>query len=235
MRTAFSFALLSTLAAPLGAQVGHAPGSSPYREIVNGHSFAVVTGYFAGGGGEFGIGPHNGFVHGVRYDLRAGKTIQFGFSAAQGQLPRYVIDPFVSLDRRVVGVFDQRTTFADVSIQLNVTGAKTWHRLAPYSGITLGVALGKDVAADTSGYDFGTKFYFAPQLGTRVFLGSSLHLRAEIRGVFWKVNYPLSFGDEPVGEPGTPESPNAVIPDARFDEWTVSPWVQVGLGYLFRF
>ena len=43
------------------------------------------------------------------------------------------------------------------------------------------------------------------------------------------------FGQEPAEEPGTPDNPNAVITDGRFDEWTASPWFQLGLGYAFRF
>ncbi len=217
------------------AQVGHAPSASPYRDIVDAHSITPVVGYFAGSGGKFGIGAHNGYTYGLRYDLRAGKTVQFGFSAARSALDRFIVDPFVALARRRTGPFDQATTFLDATVQFNVTGAKTWHGLAPYTGVTLGVAFGEDLAADTSGYDFGTKFYVGPQLGTRFFLTQNLHLKAEVRAMFWKVNYPTSFGDEPPEEPGTPEAPNAVIPDGRFDEWTLNPWFQVGLGYMVRF
>lgn len=222
-------------ALPAAAQVGHPPRSSPYHEIVNGHSVTPVVGYFAGGGGRFGIGAHNGVVYGLRYDLRTGKTVQFGLSVAQGDLDRFIVDPTKRPDNRVTGPLDQRTRFADVSAQLNLSGGKSWRGLAPYAGLTLGVAFGRDLAADTSGYEFGNKFYFAPQLGTRFFVGSRVHLRAEIRAPFWKLNYPERFGEEPAEAPGTPENPNAVIADGRFDEWTVSPWFQLGLGYAFRF
>ncbi|HEX6644530.1 MAG TPA: hypothetical protein VF037_07630 [Gemmatimonadales bacterium] len=227
--------LLAAAAAPIAAQVGHRPGTSPYEEIVDGHSITPVMGYFAGGGGRFGIGAHNGWTWGLRYDLRAGKTVQFGFSGARGALDRFIMDPFVALARRRSGPFDQTTTFADVTVQFNLSGAKTWHRLAPYTGVVLGVAFGEDLAADTSGYDFGSKFYVGPQAGARFFVTKNLHLRAEVRGLFWKVTYPESFGNEPPEEPGTPEEPNAVIPDAKFDEWTLNPWFQVGVGYMLRF
>lgn len=221
--------------APAEAQVGHEPGASPYEDIVDAHSVTPVAGYFAGSGGKFGIGAHNGYTYGIRYDLRAGRTVQFGFSAARGVLDRFIVDPFVALARRRSGPFDQTTTLLDATIQFNVTGAKTWHRLAPYTGVTLGIAFGEDLAADTSGYDFGSKFYVGPQLGTRFFVTRNLHLRAEVRGIFWKVNYPTSFGIEPPEEPGTPEAPNAVIPDGKLDEWTINPWFQVGLGYMVSF
>ena len=234
MRFLASAVLLAAAAAPLAAQVGHPPAASPYQDITDGHSVTPIVGYVAGGGGRFGIGAHNGLVYGLRYDVRTGKTLQFGLSYAQGDLDRFIVDPFVRLDRRLSGPVDQLTRFLDLSVQLNVSGGKGWHGIAPYTGVSLGIAFGRDMAADTSGYEFGNKFYAAPQLGTRFFLGSHLHLRAEARAAFWKLKYPLTFGDEPVEEPGTPEAPNAVITDSQFDEWTVSPWFQVGLGYAFR-
>ena len=235
MRFLASAALLAATAAPLAGQVGHPPAASPYRDITNGHSVMPIVGYVAGGGGRFGIGAHNGLVYGVRYDVRTGKTIQFGLSYAQGDLDRFIVNPFVRLENRVTGPFDQLTRFADLTVQLNVSGGKGWHGIAPYTGVSVGVAFGGDLAADTSGYEFGNKFYVAPQVGTRLFLGSHLHLRAEARAAFWKLEYPVVFGEEPVEEPGTPEAPNAVITDNQFDEWSVSPWFQVGLGYAFRF
>jgi hypothetical protein len=236
MRFIACAALLASAAiAPLAAQVGHRPAASPYRDVTDGHSVTPMVGYLAGGGGRFGIGGHNGTTYGFRYDMRTGKTVQFGFGYAQGNLDRFIVNPFVRKENRLTGPFDQLTRLADVSVQVNLAGGKSWHGLAPYTGVSLGVAFGRDLAADTSGYSVGTNFYFAPQLGTRFFLGSHLHLRAEVRAAFWKLNYPDRFGQEPVEEPGTTEEPNAVITDSQFDEWTSSPWLQIGLGYAFRF
>lgn len=235
MRFIACAALLVAAAPPLAAQVGHRPASSPYRDITDGHSFTPLVGYLAGGGGRFGIGGHNGMTYGFRYDMRTGKTVQFGFGFTQGKLDRFIVNPFVRKADRLSGPFDQLTRMADVSVQLNLSGGKSWHGIAPYTGVSLGVAFGSDLAADTSGYTVGTKFYVAPQVGTRFFIGRHLHLRTEVRAAFWKLKYPQRFGAEPVEEPGTIEEPNAVITDEQFDEWTSSPWFQVGLGYAFRF
>ena len=51
--------------------------------------------------------------------------------------------------------------------------------------------------------------------------------------MFWKIKYPSSFQQEPPLEPGTVDSPNAVISDGRVSEWSATPWLQVGLGYSF--
>jgi hypothetical protein len=88
-------------------------------------------------------------------------------------------------------------------------------------GVAGGFAFGSDVAADTSAYDFGTKFFFAPAAGTRIFLGDRLHLRAEARAHFWKLTYPVSFR----------EGPDPFIITGADSEWDLSPWIRFGIGY----
>ncbi|HEV2086174.1 MAG TPA: hypothetical protein VGR09_13940 [Gemmatimonadales bacterium] len=213
----------------VSAQVGHPPRSSPYRDIRKGHTFTVLGGYFSGDGGQFNIGPHDGAVFGVRYDVRTGGTIQLGLGVAHGNLKRFIVDPFVPLASRKTGPVRQSVTFADVTIQFNLTGGKSWHRIAPFVAAGAGLALAGGTPADTSAYDFGRKFYFTPGAGVRVFLSDRIHLRAEAKATFWKLNYPATFESAPVAEPTTP----AVITDGKLTEWTSSSWLQIGLGYSF--
>jgi len=170
---------------------------------------------------------------GARYDIRTASAIQLGIGFAHSSLDRVIVNPFVSLANRRSGPVNQSVTFAEVNLQFNVTGGKSWHRIAPFVGAGGGVAFASGTPADTSGYEFGRKFYVAPNVGIRFFLGDRLHLRAEARSTFWKLNYPTTFQQEPVGEPGTPENPNAVIPRGKLSEWTSSSWLQAGLGYSF--
>lgn len=234
MRAFLFCVILAAVPATLLAQVGYPPGKSPYRDIPAGHSFTPLFGYVGGGGGPLKIGPHGGAVYGARYDVRADRTLGFGVSVATGQLDRLIVNPFVKLANRTTGPVQQRTTFADLTVQFNLTGGKSWHGLAPYTGLTGGLAFGASTPQDTSGYQFGHRFYVAPQLGTRLFLTSHLHLRADVRGVFWKLAYPATFAQEPVEEPGTVDSPNAVLPDGKLSDWTLTPWFQVGIGYVFH-
>ena len=227
-------AAISLLAvSPLSAQVGYPPGNSPYRDIRKGHTLTALGGYFGGSGGEFNIGPHKGAVYGGRYDIRTGSTVQIGLGIAHGSVDRFIVNPFVLLVNRRTGPVKQALTLADIGFQLNVTGGKSWNRLAPFFAAGLGLAFAGDTPADTSDYDFGRKFYVAPSIGTRFFLSDRLHIRAEAKAVFWKLNYPATFQAEPVEEPGTPEDPNAVIPGENLSEWTASPWLQIGVGFAF--
>jgi hypothetical protein len=219
--------------AALSAQVGHPPHSSPYRDIRKGHTVTANVGYFGGNGGKFNIGPHKGTVFGGRYDIRTGSTMQLGLGIARGNLDRFIVDPFVTLANRRSGPVKQSVTFADLNLQFNVTGGKSWNRIAPFVSAGAGLAFAGSTPADTSRYDFGRKFYFVPGIGVRVFLSDRLHFRGEARLTFWKLNYPTTFQQEPVQEPGTPDNPNAVIPGNKLTEWTTSPWFQVGLAYAF--
>lgn len=215
------------------AQVGHDPGKSPFHDIRKGHTFTPTFGQFGGSGGEFGIGPHDGRVYGFRYDLRTGSTVQLGLGFARADLKRLIVDPFVELANRVSGPVDQTVSLAEVNLQFNVTGGKTWHRLAPFLGTGLGLTFPTSTPGDTSRFKLGHKLYLAPFTGMRLFVTDRLSLRGEARVVFWKLKYPTTFQNEPALEPGTPDAPNAVITDGRLNEWTNSSWLLVGLGYSF--
>ena len=220
-------------AQPLSAQVGHPPGDSPFRDIRKGHTLTALGGYFGGSGGEFNISPHKGTVFGGRYDIRTGSTVQIGLGIAHGNLDRFIVNPFVALVNRRSGPVKQSVTFADISLQLNVTGGKSWNRLAPFLAAGVGLAFAGGTPADTSRYEFGRKLYVAPSAGFRFFISDRLHFRGEARAVFWKLSYPTTFQSEPVEEPGTPDDPNAVIVGDNLSEWSASPWLQVGIGYSF--
>src|SRR5712691_7843429 len=225
--------LLLCLPAGARAQVGHPPNASPYHDIRRGHTITPLAGYFGGDGGRFGIAPHSGWIYGFRYDIRTATPIEMGLGFARGTLDRLIVDPFVELVNRVSGPVQQTVSFAEFDLQLNLTGGKTWHRLAPFVGAGAGLTFPSGTAADTSGFALGHKFYFTPGAGVRIFLTDRLHLRGEARTIFWKLKYPTSFTVEPVLQPGTTDNPNAVITDGNLSEWTTSSWLQVGLGFSF--
>ena len=226
--------LLLVPAAPLAAQVGHRPESSPYHDIPKGHTVTPIFGQYGGSGGRFGIAPHDGQVYGLRYDIRTGSPVQLGLGVMRGTLTRLIVDPFVELANRVSGPVDQTVTFAEANLQLNVTGGKSWHRLAPFVGSGVGLTFPSGTPADTSDFELGKKVYLAPFAGVRIFVTDRLSLRGEARAVFLKVKYPPSFEAEPVLEPGIPpDNSNAVIPDGRVSEWTTNSLLAVGLGYSF--
>ena len=213
----FVILVLMVGAGRLGAQVGYPPNKSPYHDIRKGHTFTALYGQFGGSGGEFGIGPHDGPTYAFRYDIRTGSPVQIGLGFAHGSLERLIVDPFVAIANRVSGPVDQSVNFAELNLQLNLTGGKSWHRIAPFLGLGTGLGISSSTPADTSRFDFGNKFYFVPSGGFRLFLSQRLHLRAEGRATFWKITYPTTFRIEQSG--------------TTFTEWSTSWWVMGGLGY----
>lgn len=221
--------LLALLPASASAQVGHPPDRSPYHDIPKGHTVTGFGALFGGSGGRFEIAPHDGPLYGLRYDIRTASALQMGLVFARGTLERLIVDPFVEVENRVSGPVDQTVSFVELDLQLNLTGGKTWNRLAPFVGVGGGLTLPSGTPADTSGFELGEKIYFAPHAGFRFFITDRLHLRTDARVLFWKLNYPTSFTLEPTLDPDAPP----VIDDGRESEWTTSSWLQAGLGFSF--
>jgi hypothetical protein len=232
-----SILILALAAAPLAAQVGHRPDASPYRDITKGRSITLLYGDVGGDGGKIGIGPHNGRSYGARLDLRVGAPLQIGFTVARAELERLIVSAADSIHDRVDGPVSQNLTMGEVALQLNLTGKKTWHRLAPFLAGTAGYLGGSTLPPsqpDSSGYHFGGKFYFAPAVGLRIFLGNSLHIRLEARQLYWKLVYPSAYNVEPAAEPSAdPTKPNSVLKGDKLQEWTGARELRAGLGFNF--
>jgi len=229
---------LLLLAAPLRAQVGHAPDQSPYREIPHGLSLTPLVGDVGGNGGRIGVGPHNGQSYGLRFDYRISAPVQLGLTLGRAELERLVVSADDSVATRVKGPVDQNLTLVEATLQLNLTGRKTWHRLAPFIAGSVGWTHGSDLPrgapADSSGYNFGSKFYLVPAIGTRLFVTNGLFLRLEARQLFWKLKYPLSYTQEPAAEPSSdPDQPNAVLKNGKRDQWSGGRELRAGLGFAF--
>ncbi len=227
-------ALLSIVAAsPISAQVGHAPDRSPYRYIVPGTTVEVMAAKLGGSGGPIPVGPRNGTLGGLRVLLRANSTVSLGFGVWGGQAERTLLDPLRTPPNRDQGPVDIRFIGGEAAIQMNLTGGKHWHGLAPFTGIGLGMASVREDQDDPSGYQFGNKFYFAPMVGTRVMLGRRGYVRVEGRGYLWNLKYPSSFSMEPTDVPNTSETSRAINPTGRSGQYVLAPALQLGIGWSF--
>jgi hypothetical protein len=213
--------LLAVPAAPIAAQVGHEPAKSPYRDIVYDNNLTAYASYFAGSGGQLGIGVHDGYMYGLRYQLRANRFISFGVGGSYGwDLKRNIIDPFAPPGERVLGPIQSRLWILEALLQFNLTANKSWHRIAPYGGVGLGAGFASTAPQDTI-YRSSVRFVFTPYAGTRLFLGERLALRLEARMPLYKISYPRQYleGDEPVIGTG--------------GEWVASGWFLAGLSFNF--
>ncbi len=217
-----------SLAIPLAAQVGHDPAKSPYRDLRYGQFVWAGAGYFRGDGGQAGVGPHNGMVYSLRHEFLADRTVSVILGVSYAPLERRIGDPLATSGPRIRGPLSQKVTFAEGTIQFNITGGKTWHGVAPYVAMGTGLAFGATQPSDSSGFKFRTKLFVAPSLGARLFLSRRLFLRLEARNVFWNLSYPDVYRRDPDGL-----GPLLPLVSTR-KEWLPSGWYQVGLGYPFR-
>ncbi|MGH7523047.1 MAG: hypothetical protein ACREK8_01960 [Gemmatimonadales bacterium] len=227
--------LLCALLVPgstLAAQVGYPPTHSPYHELQRGAFIEAFAGHFFGGGGMFGLGARDGTSEGGRLVVRANHTLQFSFGGWTAGTQRELINAQDSVATRDKGLIPQRLIAGEIGVQLNLTGGKTWHGVAPYAGVSLGLVHGQSSpAVDTSGYSFGNKLFFAPTIGTSLYAGQRIYLKVDVRGVVWKLSYPASYSLEPIKQPGTAAHPNALNPGGIASQYTVTPEIRFGLGF----
>jgi hypothetical protein len=227
VRLAGAVLLLLLLPAGLRAQVGHAPESSPYRDIRHGSYLLAVGGIFSGSGGAAGVAPHDGNTGGLRWIFLGNRPLSVGLGVTYGDLSRLIQDPVKPPDTRTTGPVPQRVVFADLALQFNLTGGKTWRGIAPFTGAAAGLAFTEQVPGDPTTYKTGNKFYLAPMAGTRIFLGSAFYLHLEARYLFWQLKYPVTFRE------AQDASNTPVLPTGDRDEWVATPWLQAGLGFKF--
>lgn len=211
------------------AQVGHDPNSSPYRTLRYGQFIGTSVGYFNGMGGQLGVAPHEGMTVGLRYDFLAAGTITFGIGASYGSLDRFIIDPTKPVETASSGPVKQSVTLVEGVLQFNLTGGKTWNRIAPFLSGGFGIVLAGSTPEDQTEFKFRTKLAITPGIGARIFLAERLYLKLEARSTFWQVSYPASFKVPPSSDPTKPP----VIPGAS-KEWVTNGWFSVGLSYAFH-
>jgi hypothetical protein len=204
----------------LSAQVGHDPGASPYHDIRHGAMVRVVGGYFGGTRGKIPVGPSYGPTGGLRLEYLAGNMLVFTTGIAYAQTDAYYVTAYDSTPKRV-GPINNDIVLADVGLQLSLTGGKSFHGLQPYVGGTLGLAFGSTIAADTSGYQFGTKFTYGPEAGIRWYPARRLTFEFGGRMVFYKLQYPPAYK-------------LYLLPlTAPLTEMTSHPWATVGVAWTF--
>jgi hypothetical protein len=229
-------ALCIGASARLSAQetVGVAPDRSPFRDIVDPQSFVVFAGHFAGNGGRAGVGALPGTTFGARLAVRLSGPVDFWATLGQVASTRRVLSAPASADSvRFVGNSKLTLITADVALALNVTGAKTWHRLAPYASIGLGVIAPTRSVTDSGGFRVGVNFLVVPTIGTRLFLSRDIALHVEIRDYYFRYQYPLAFFDIPYA--GPPARATVLPITTSSTEWTHNLTLWAGVAYGFTF
>lgn len=228
-------ALVSALPVALSAQVGNDPSHSPYHDILRGNGWTVLGGHVYGNGGPLRLSPNGGASLGVRYDVRFSRLLQGFVGLSRLALQREILNPDDSIVHRYSGPVDQNIWTPEFGLQMNLSGAKTWHGVAPFVSMAIGAAVGKDLPSDTTGFVFGTKILFAPAAGLRYYVGERLHIRLEGQMLYWKMKYPSTWTREPAAQPSNPGDPTTapVKSVADLNDWVPTPALRLGIGFAF--
>ena len=215
----------------LSAQVGHNPGDSPYQDIPLHPSLVFFFGHLSHDRGRAGAGISNARTFGARYEIPAGRSLLFQLTAAYLEGDRFIIDPRAdsSSPQRRTGPVPAAIAITDVGIQLRLTGGKTWHGIAPYAGVGMGLAYDVRSGRDTTGslYKFGTKFVLNGATGVRWYPARRIMVDADLRGQMWRLKYPVSFHTP------APDGSRVLPLSQPLTDWTLHPWISLGIGWIF--
>jgi hypothetical protein len=216
---------------PAAAQVGREPGQSPYHDIHRGAGPVFFAGHLGGDRGSAGVGPSNAMGYGVRYEIAMGRATLVQFSAAYLRGDRIIVNPELrdtAQDRRY-GPLDTDLLSTEVALQLRLTGGKTWHGFAPYLGTGVGMAFDLRSPGDTTGslYRFGRKVTFSGMTGLRWHATSKVTVLLDARAMFWRLKYPPSFHAQ------APDLSRVIPIEEPLTDWTMHPWVTLGIGWIF--
>ena len=227
-------ALTAGGAAPLAAQVGYEPASSPFHDLLTHQSITFSLGYFGGNEAAPGVGWRRAAAYAGRFDTRLGGPfdlyVSFGFAGSS----RFKINTTLDSATRKTGPWKKTLVLADLGFVLNLTGAKRWHALAPYVGIGAGEMFPTASETDVGGYNAGSNFMLVPMVGTRVFLGKSLSVRLELRDYFFRYEWPLRYFT-PLDGNGNAITPPILPTTASDRQWRHNFALSAGLSYGFNF
>jgi len=215
-------------------EVGVPPSRSPYRDIINPQNFVVFAGRFAGNSGRAGVGALPGSTYGARLDIRLSSPVDLWATIGQVSSRRRVLSaPSTADSVRFLG--DEKLTLvtADLALALNVTGPKTWHGLAPYAAIGLGVMAPTRSVTDSGGFHVGLNFEIVPTAGTRWFVSRNIALHVELRDYYFRYQYPLAYFSLPYA--GPPARASVLPTSGASTQWTHNLTLWAGIGYAFTF
>ena len=193
VRKASCGALLSLLGASAGAQVGHLPDHSPYRDVAIKHSLTYFGGYYTAGKDPAGVAPTSAPMVGARYAIRLGGPVYFTGRLAGVFSERDVVDPSLPTAQRRQGTTSVPLMFGDLGFDLVLTGAKSWHSLQPAINASVGLAADLSGKTDKSQYRVGIPFLLAYGPSLRIVPGGKWSWRLDLIDHYFRIRYPESY------------------------------------------
>lgn len=217
------FAIVATSA---GAQVGHLPQNSPYRDLDTRQELTFFSGHYIAGKDPIAVAPRDGAMWGMRYLIHVGGPAFLMARWARVSSERFAIDPTKPDAERQLGKTSVGVNLFDVNLALNVTGQRSFRRIVPV--VNLGAGIASCACSVTNDpYTFGTPFAFTFGGGLRWVPGGRFQLTADVNNYLYQLKYPTAYYLAPTG--GTAAAP----PRQARSFWKNNRALTIGASLLF--
>jgi hypothetical protein len=220
----------------LALLVGAAPAAaqeipSPYRFIEYGQDLGTFASRIGTDRGTMNLGPEGGLAFGLQYSFRINDPMALSARATYFATERAIVDTFTTADgeltTRSEGSAPLDLLLVTARLQLTLTGARTWHGIAPHVFVGAGLAVATSEADEpvTVGvdnrYSFGHAFMGQLGFGASIFLAGRWSLRLSVLDDLWQIDAPRGLQDVNL----TPTAPDR--------EWTHNLEISAGLHHHF--
>jgi hypothetical protein len=218
---------LATFATTAGAQVGHLPQNSPFRDVETRQELTFFGGRFNAGGDPAGVAPRSGPMYGLRYEIHVGGPAFLMARWSHVNSERFPVDPTKIGAAAQLGKKSVSLNLYDVNLAVNLTGEKSFHHIIPI--INFGAGVGScGCSVDKDPYTFGTPFAFSFGGGLRYVPGGRFQLRADWNDYLYQLKYPDKYYIVPTGATAA-----VVGPRQSRSFWKNNGALTVGASFLF--
>ena len=198
MKQSLSALALVVVATSAGAQVGHLPQSSPYRDFEISQELTLFGGRYGAGQDPINVAPHGGPMFGLRYEKHVGGPAFLMARWSHVNSDRFAIDPTKTGAAAQLGKKNVALNIYDINLALNLTGQKSYHHIVPILNLGVGIA-SCSCTVDPDPYTFGTPFAFSFGAGLRYVPGGRLQLRLDFNDFLYQLKYPNQYYQLPTG------------------------------------
>jgi len=183
---------------PATARAQEASIDTPYSWIERGLRLGLVGGYIFTDRGDPPFGPGSSPFIAARLRARLSSPLSLELGVGYGNSDQWVIDPRLEGGPAVVDTVSSDWLIIEGSMQMALTGSRSYHRLQPYvligGGVLLGLSTGtSDVLASPQQpfvFDIGTSPMLNFALGAEFDVSGRLGLAFEARDNLWRLTTP---------------------------------------------
>ena len=205
------------------AQVGYPPDRSPYQDRDYNRDWTFFAGHFSAEKDPVGVAPTDGPMAGIRWQMHMTGPIYFGIRLAGASVDRRIIDPSKRIAERELGTEKVPMAFADLALELSLTGHKTWHGLAPFLNGGFGLVGDLRGKNDVGSYRFGMPFTMTLGTGMSWTPAKNWSVRADWSHFVYRIQYPTTYYLK------TTEDPAVLPAGAPRSFWRRNPALMVGV------